>query len=236
MAANVIVTGKISLGIQFLIGGLDIYVLTLPRSREVLLRDLLKVEIGVQFVEFMFYVWMVRQWKSKKSLKRILQFRYIDWMITTPTMLITLMAFLGGTPQQSLLSFIQQHWNFIMYVLILNFFMLWLGLCGEWGTIPQHYAVLFGFIPFIIYFTMIYHRFVHNNPLQQVKEIKEIKQFSSFKVQMFYYFFIIWSIYGVMGFFPPIFKNIGYNILDLFSKNVLGVILSVMLLRRPPTF
>jgi hypothetical protein len=146
------------------------------------------------------------------------------------------MAFLGGTPEQSLFSFIQQHWNFIMYVLILNFFMLWLGLCGEWGTIPPHYSVLFGFIPFIIYFTMIYHRFVHNNHLQQVKEVKQIKKLPLFKLQMFYYFFIIWSIYGVMGFFPPIFKNIGYNILDLFSKNVLGVILSVMLLRRPPTF
>uniref|UniRef100_A0A6C0D051 Uncharacterized protein n=1 Tax=viral metagenome TaxID=1070528 RepID=A0A6C0D051_9ZZZZ len=222
MAANVIVTGKISLGIQFLVGGLDIYVLTLPRSREVLLRDLLKVEIGVQIVEFMFYVWMVRQWKStRKSLKRILQYRYVDWMITTPTMLITLMAFLGGSPQQSLLSFIQEHWNFIIYVLILNFFMLWLGLCGEWGTIPQHYSVLFGFIPFILYYGMIYNRFVVHQNLPPLK------------LQMFYYFFIIWGIYGVMGFFPPIFKNIGYNILDLFSKNVVGVILSLLLIRRP---
>ena len=225
MATNVIVTGKISLGIQFLIGGLDAYVLTLPRSSDVLLRDLLKVELGVQLVEFIFYVWMVhymKQKKSKKTLKRILQFRYYDWMITTPTMLITLMAFLGGTPEQSLFSFIQQNLKFMSFILFLNFVMLWIGLQGEWGgCISQTQSVLYGFIPFIIYYGMIYRRFVYN------------KNLSSFKVQMFYYFFIIWSIYGFVGFFPPVFKNIGYNILDLFSKNVVGVVLSLMLLYRP---
>jgi bacteriorhodopsin len=222
MATNVILTGKISLGIQFLVGGVDIYALALPRPREVLLRDLLKVEVGVQMVEFIFYIWMVRQWKSiQKSLKRILQFRYIDWMITTPTMLITLMAFLGGSPQQSLLSFIQEHLNFIIYVLILNFFMLWIGLYGEWGHIPQTQSVLFGFIPFVLYYGMIYNRFIVQQNLP------------SLKLQLFYYFFIIWSLYGVMGLFPPISKNIGYNILDLFSKNIVGVILSVVLIRQP---
>ena len=50
MATNVIVTGKVSLGIQFAVAAFDAYVLMLPRSREVLLRDLLKVELGVQTV------------------------------------------------------------------------------------------------------------------------------------------------------------------------------------------
>jgi len=226
MATKVIVTGKISLVIQFLIGGVDTYALTLPRSHDVLLRDLLKVELGVQIVEFIFYLWMLRQWKSnpKNNLKRILRFRYCDWFITTPTMLITLMAFLGGAPQQSLFSFIQQHWNFITNVLFLNLSMLWIGLLGEWGTIPQPHSVVFGFIPFIIYFGMIYKRFVFTN-----------KQLPSYKVQMFYYFFIIWSLYGVIGFFPPVVRNIGYNILDLFSKNVIGVVLSFLLIQRPPS-
>ena len=222
MATKVIVTGKVSLGIQFVVAAFDVYVLLLPRPREVLLRDLLKVELGVQMVEFIFYLWMVRQWKANKSLKRILQFRYCDWMITTPTMLITLTAFLGGTPQQSLFSFIQQHFKFLIYVLLLNFFMLWFGLQGEWGNIPQTQSVLFGFIPFILYFAMIYKRFVDK------------KQLPRYKVQIFYYFFIIWSLYGVIGFFPPVFKNIGYNILDLFSKNAVGLVLSFLLLHRPP--
>jgi len=223
MATNVIVTGKVSLGIQFAVAAFDAYVLMLPRSREVLLRDLLKVELGVQMVEFLFYLWMVRQWKANKSLKRILQFRYCDWVITTPTMLMTLTAFLGGTPEQSLFSFIQQHFKFLIQVLLLNLLMLWFGLQGEWGNIPPTHSVLFGFIPFILYFTMIYKRFVKN------------KQLSPFKIRVFYYFFFIWSLYGVIGFFPPVVKNIGYNILDLFSKNAVGLVLSFLLLHRPPS-
>ena len=39
--SNVILTGKFSLGVQFVVGALDTFALTLPRSRDILLRDLL---------------------------------------------------------------------------------------------------------------------------------------------------------------------------------------------------
>jgi len=218
--SNVILTGKISLGIQFVVGVLDLYALTLPRSKDVLLRDLVKLELVVQTVEFIFYSWMVRSW-GKHELQNIVQYRYYDWMITTPAMLITLMAFLGGSPTQSLESFVSEHRDFVIGITSLNFSMLLLGLGGELQCISHTRSVILGFIPFFIYFALIYNRFIADQPV------------ASNKVLLFYFFFIIWSIYGVVALLPPNPKNTSYNILDLFSKNLLGVILSVLLINRP---
>lgn len=217
----VISTGKLSLAIQVIVGALDSYVLTLPRSREILLRDLLKVELVVQFIEFIFYAWMVRSWGSH-SLERIVRFRYYDWMLTTPSMLITLMAFLGADETESLWTFVQKHSDFIASILSLNFSMLLLGLGGELQCVPQTKSVLLGFIPFLIYFAMIYHRFIYQQ-----------KNIQASRVQLYFYFFVIWSAYGLVALAPPTPKNVGYNILDLFSKNLVGVILSIMLFMRP---
>lgn len=218
--SNVIFTGKVSLGIQFAVGMLDVYALTLPRSRDVLLRDLLKLELGIQTIEFVFYVWMVQSWGTH-SLAGIVRYRYYDWMISTPTMLITLMAFLGADEDKPLSTFVNEHYSFIAQIVGLNLSMLLLGLAGEYDRLPQNYSVALGFIPFITYFGMIYQRFVHN------------KNLSTRKVQLFFYFFVIWSVYGIVALLPDEPKNIGYNILDLFSKNLLGVVLSVLIFLRP---
>lgn len=216
----VILSGKVSLGIQALVGALDVYALSLPRSRSVLLRDLLKIELGVQTIEFIFYAWMVRSW-GKHSLEHIVRFRYIDWMFSTPFMLITLMAFLGGAEDEPLRVFVARHSDFITSILSLNALMLVIGLGGELQCLPQTQSVLLGFFPFFTYFAMIYRRFIHEKKVAQAH------------VQLFYYFFVIWATYGMVALAPPEPKNVGYNILDLFSKNLLGVILSVMLVVRP---
>lgn len=218
----VITSGKVSLGIQAIVGVLDAYALTLPRSRDVLLRDLLKVELAVQIVEFIFYAWMVQSW-GKHDLQSIVRFRYYDWMITTPSMLITLMAYLGGSPSQTLISFVQEHLDFITAIISLNLNMLLLGLSGELRCVPQTQSVALGFIPFVIYFALIYKRFIHEKDLPETK------------IKLFYYFLGVWSIYGLVALLPAVSKNIGYNILDLFSKNLIGVVLSVLLISRPPS-
>lgn len=218
--SQVILTGKISLGVQFAVGAIDMYALTLPRSRDVLLRDLLKLELFVQSIEFTFYLWMVQSW-GKYDLATVTRTRYLDWMITTPSMLITLMAFLGGSETQTLSSFVSQNGQFITAILALNMLMLLIGLAGEMKQIPQQKAVALGFVPFVLYFGMIYYRFVHQKPI------------APSKVRLFYYFLVIWSLYGVVGLLPPVPKNTGFNILDLFSKNLLGIILSALLLNQP---
>lgn len=218
--SKVVLSGKISLGIQFAVGALDVYALTLPRSREVLLRDLLKLELFVQTIEFIFYAWMVKSW-GKYDLETVTRFRYIDWMITTPTMLITLMAFLGGSESQTLKSFLVQEWQFISTVVALNLLMLLFGIAGEMNQLSQRKAVALGFVPFVIYFALIYHRYIFQ------------KSLPLYKVRLFYYFLAVWSVYGLVALLPQTPKNIGFNILDLFSKNLLGIILSVLITNRP---
>ena len=95
------ITGIISLLIQFIVGFIDYRASGLPWDpKDEILRDLLIVEVIVQVIEFLFYVWLIYYF-SKVS-RNITPFRYIDWAITTPLMLITLSAFLkhNGTTIQ----------------------------------------------------------------------------------------------------------------------------------------
>lgn len=218
--SQVILSGKFSLGVQFLVGAIDVYALTLPRSREILLRDLLKLELFVQLIEFIFYAWMVKSW-GKYDIKTVTLYRYMDWIITTPSMLITLMAFIGGSETQTLSSFVSENWNFISIVLSLNMLMLLFGIAGEMNHLPQKTAVALGFAPFILYFGLIYRKFIYG------------KSVATYKVRIFYYFLVVWSLYGVFALFPQTTKNTGYNILDLLSKNLFGIILYVIIMNRP---
>ena len=86
-------SGIISLFFQFLVGIIDYIAIKLP-SKDEFLKDLLKVEIFVQGIEFIFYAWLLFNFKQLSSLN-ITPYRYLDWSVTTPSMLITLSAFLS---------------------------------------------------------------------------------------------------------------------------------------------
>ena len=86
-------TGILSLIVQLLTGVVDFWVLSLRvPSSFTLLRELVILELIVQVIEFSFYVWMITKFNS---IKNITPFRYYDWVITTPTMLITFMFYLN---------------------------------------------------------------------------------------------------------------------------------------------
>jgi hypothetical protein len=91
------------------------------------------------------------------------------------------------------------------------------GLAGELNYIDYNTAIVVGFIPFVYYFKMIYDKYLINN--------KENN-----KIYLYWFFFIIWSFYGLAALLPYEEKNIAYNILDLFSKNLLSVFLVIVIL------
>lgn len=204
---------------QIITGVIDIYGINLPVSDNYkILQELLQVELGVQIIELIFYIWLIYY---INSLKNITVYRYADWFITTPVMLITLMAYLTIKPEMpsSLSDFFKNHKDNIIYVVLLNAAMLLFGLLGE--LIPVH-KILFvgaGFIPFIMYFYKIYKDYLVPN--QHDDEIHPVFT----KKRLFYYFLIVWSLYGIVAFMPYITKNVGLNILDLFSKNAFGIML-----------
>ena len=103
-------TGIISLIIQFLVGFIDFKALNIELNPEdELLKDLLNVELFVQCIEFIFYIWLFYYFNQVS--RNITPFRYLDWAITTPLMLITLSAFLShdGTTTARLGDFLTSH-------------------------------------------------------------------------------------------------------------------------------
>jgi bacteriorhodopsin len=205
-------SGFISLIIQFIIGIIDVIGLNINIKPDFnIFKDLLKVELSVQIVEFIFYLWMVLNFKN---IINITPYRYFDWMITTPAMLLTLMVFLKSedSTYNNLYDFIKENKQDIIKVAIANLCMLLFGLMGEYNIIKNEIAVLLGFIPFVYYFNLIHKKFINKDTKKDKKNI-------------YWFFVIVWSLYGVAALLPYKNKNIMYNILDLFAKNLFGLIL-----------
>ncbi len=206
-------SAQISLLIQFLTGAIDVYGLSIrvPENKSIF-REVLQIELGVQTVEFLYYIWLV----FNLSNKRITVTRYIDWFVTTPTMLLTLMAYLDHPKSTNIRDFYEKNKKFVNQVILLNALMLFLGLLGELGIITNQLAVALGFIPFAYYFHIIH---------------KEFMKESSTRDQKFVYWFYVstWSLYGVAALLPFREKNTSYNVLDLFAKNTLGIFLVYIL-------
>ena len=160
-----------------------------------------------------------------KNITNITPLRYFDWSITTPTMLITLISYLlfldakakHQTHKLTLTSIVKANYSTLVSIIFLNWSMLLFGYLGEIKVIPVFYSVLLGFIPFLIYYYMIYNNFVSKN--------------SNYTTgyNVFIYFFFFWSLYGFAALLPYYSKNILYNILDLFAKNFFGLFLTYVI-------
>jgi len=204
------ISGVLSLIIQTIVGVIDFWGLgiNIPEDKS-LFKDLLKIELGVQTVELAFYIWMILNFKN---ITNITPYRYFDWFLTTPTMLITLIAFLSKKYFNNLSDFIKSNKKNIIIIGLANALMLLFGLLGEFNVINYTTGVLLGFIPFFYYYKKIYDDYINKDSTKDQKGL-------------FWFFFLVWSLYGLAALFPYSIKNSMYNTLDLFSKNLLGLVL-----------
>ena len=210
-------SGIISLIIQFIIGIIDYLGINLKvDSKDEILKDLLKLEVVVQIVEFIFYVWLI--FYFNKVSQNITPFRYLDWGITTPLMLITLSAFLkhDGSTKDRLSDFLSKHKKSVVKIVVLNSAMLLCGLLGEFGYLSAYTAAALGFIPFVLNFKYIKDTFLGETLDKQKKAV-------------FTWFVFFWSLYGVFSTMSYTIKNTGYNILDIFAKNFFGLFLAYVI-------
>jgi hypothetical protein len=189
-----------------------------------IIKQLLFLEIAVQAIEGLFYVWLLYNFTSVTN---VTPKRYIDWTITTPTMLVTLMfylLFLGKREKQqdttglNFFDLVVENGQTIWNVFILNWAMLFFGYLGEMNILSTLTGVLLGFIPFLLYYYIIYQKYAAGS--------------SSTGIKIFWYFFIFWSLYGIVALLPYYLKNGLYNILDLFAKNFFGIFLSYIILLK----
>ena len=208
------VTAYSSLFIQFITGIIDVFALHIdvPSDKKIF-KDLLTIELIVQMIEFIFYAWMVYH---LTTIKNITPYRYADWFITTPAMLITFIAYLNTKQYTGLFDFISNNGSIIYQIVILNLFMLLFGLFAELKYIPYTLGIILGFIPFIYYFKKIYDTYIRPDS-------------SKDRIYLYWFFLISWSVYGIAALMPYFVKNTIYNMLDLVAKNGFGLFLAYIL-------
>ena len=151
-------TGLFSIFIQMVVNVVEGWGLSMAvKPEDEILRDLLKVEFVVELIELIFYIVLILFFNQLTG--TITPYRYIDWTLTTPLMLITLMAYMRGSVGR-LTDFLSNNVGSIVTVCGLNFAMLLSGFLGEIGMAPILVTTAVGFIPFASYFGYIYENFV----------------------------------------------------------------------------
>ena len=118
------------------------------------------------------------------------------------------------TMGMTLFGTLKDNMDSVSKVITLNWLMLLFGYMGEMKILSTVAGVLIGFIPFLIYYYIIYYKYATQ---------------SDTGLKIFWYFFFFWSIYGIAALLPYNLKNSIYNILDLFAKNFFGIFLSYII-------
>ncbi len=221
MNMNVYSTLLLSVIIQAIIGIVDIIIVLMKVPAKIfILKQLLVLEVIVQIIEGFFYLYWLYNFKT---ITNITPKRYMDWSITTPTMLVTLIFYmiflqykeLGRSQELEFFDLFQKNLGPLTNILSLNWLMLFFGYLSEIKLLTTTTGVLLGFIPFLAYYYMIYTNYV-------------VRSTDGYKI--FMYFFFFWSLYGVAALLPYNIKNMSYNILDVFSKNFFSVFLAYTIL------
>ena len=223
MAISIYNSARFSLIVQIIICLICSYGLTFKlEPKHIILNELLILETVVQVIELMFYVGLVYSFSKLKNNVSVL--RYYDWFITTPTMLFTIIAFMIYKNQlnkqeknkeksgsyTSITSIFQENKEIIMHILLLNAAMLGFGVLGEKKILSRKRAFLSGSAAFTSSFYLIYENFVNDLLINK---------------QIFWFNFILWAMYGIAYTFSYKNQNIAYNILDIFSKNLNGLLI-----------
>ncbi len=208
-------SANVSLQVQ-IIAGILTYLGTNTNvsTKDKVLTELLTLETIVQVIEIVFYIWITR---SMMVAEKVTPRRYIDWAVTTPTMLFTTIVYLdyihkkekGEDTTITIKDFYNQNKDEIKQMFLYNWLMLLFGFLGEIGTLPLYISVSIGIIFFMMSFKIV-HKYANKT--------EKGKNFGTL-------FTILWGLYGVAAVLPLSEKNISYNILDIFSKNFYGLYL-----------
>ena len=131
--------------------------------------------------------------------------------------LICYMIFLRGSSEShvNIFSILRGNYAIISTIVILNALMLLFGYLGEVNVIPLILGVLIGFIPFIIYYYIIYDKFVksdsHTTTYTDTDTDTDTDNMqsnvNSAILKLFLYFLFFWSLYGIVGLLPYYIKK-----------------------------
>lgn len=170
---------------------------------------IMNLETAISVVAAYFYgLFMVELEQSEKlntpvDWSKMVVYRYIDWSITTPIMLLVLILYMGNN-----LNIPVKLGTYIM-ILLLNYIMLGFGFLGETEVTSRATGSIGGFAAFGLMFLIIYATFM--------------KKYNFSNSVLFWFYAIVWSLYGVMYTLNNSLKIPVTNILDLISKCFVGL-------------
>jgi hypothetical protein len=178
-----------------------------------ILRTVVGLETVVSFVQLSFYIWYAYHFKE---VVEATFYRYHDWAITTPIMLLTTILYYdyNNNPDEkkTLKTVWDEHYKDILLVFGFNFMMLFFGYLYEINVLDLFTSNSLGFVGLIGSFYIIYKSFV-------VKNLPD-------NLPLFVFMSIVWGSYGIAAMFSPAWKNFTYNIIDTISKNSYGIFLT----------
>ena len=168
------------------------------------LRNLLNIETSVSFVASLFYSFFLQKIDDGRiTLTQITPYRYLDWAITTPLLLLVLMMFLH-TPV---------HLSTFLIVAALNYGMLASGYLGETDQISKLSGSAIGFLFFAALIGLLLYTYASG--------------FTRVDTLIFSIFTLVWSLYGVVYWLDEKNKNLAYNALDVIAKVFFGLFIWV---------
>lgn len=182
------------------------------------LKYILAIETTVNIIASVAYSSLITLIKQP-NYSSITSFRYLDWFVTTPLLLVSFTLYLQYLKNKDMPSetnssitdkkHVQFDYNKLGIIVILNIAMLIFGFLGETNKMNHTIACLLGFIPFIAIFYLIWKWYGDDDKNKKVFQI----------------FFVVWSLYGIVYFLPNESKNISYNILDVIAKVGFGLLI-----------
>ena len=210
MAGDTIVyrSAVFSLLVQLVVGGITAGAFALPlpnKTYEEDLRIIFATELGSQVIEFAWYLIVVCRFKEILTWTR-----YIDWVISTPIMLVSTAFFFRHRQELPLLDILQDTRLYV--ILALNWLMLASGLAieVEHSRVPRILGLAVGGGALVGSFTVL---------------SLYVDASDSISLWLFVSVYVVWFLYGgaaVLGYRE---KNVSYNLLDIVSKNFYGVFL-----------
>lgn len=190
------------------------FFITLPNEHKIL-SDILALETIVQVIEMIFYVWIAY---AVMNVNKMASRRYIDWVITTPTMLLSTIMFMKyqekkengklKTEPVHTREFLIENKKTILSIFIYNLGMLTFGYLGELNILSKFISIPLGFAFFAKAFDEIYRGFGNKSVVGE---------------RLFMFLLFVWSLYGVAAALPANIKNVSYNLLDIVAKNFYGL-------------
>lgn len=194
-----------SLSVQLVIALVTSAGFFLPNDKAVDLFPVFLLEVGSQLIEMAWYAVVVCRYRAILTWTR-----YLDWVVSTPLMLVSTALFFYHRRRLLLSDVLTQ--DMLYLCLGLNAAMLGFGFAFERGWIPAWLGLGLGGASFVASFTALATFVPRHDDLSQ---------------GLFWTMYVVWAGYGVAAAMPDVPKNVAYNALDIVSKNVYGVFLFV---------